>query len=193
MAILKARRVPSCGKGVIHNGLFDGGLVQGSGVTAQLLMEGRIAVMTEKQEWLDSQAASSSAAPERSATAAEYPLDQGLSRGFYSPFGFFATRRYLCTRPAASPLFLVMSPASAVRNSGRQTENPGSSPLDDEEKTTNRTRQKIKSSKASSRISKPASQKPLSAPARFASGNGGSGSGRTASISSFHSHSPPAG
>ena len=61
LAILKAKS-PSCGKGIIHNGLFDGGLVQGNGVTAQLLMESGIAVMTE-QEWLDSQAASSSAAP----------------------------------------------------------------------------------------------------------------------------------
>ncbi len=61
LAILKAKS-PSCGKGIIHNGLFDGGLVQGDGVTAQLLMESGIAVMTE-QEWLDSQTASSSAAP----------------------------------------------------------------------------------------------------------------------------------
>ena len=61
LAILKAKS-PSCGKGIIHDGLFDGGLVQGNGVTAQLLMESGIAVMTE-QEWLDSQAASSSAAP----------------------------------------------------------------------------------------------------------------------------------
>ena len=38
MAVLKSRS-PSCGKGFIHNGLFDGGLVPGTGVTAQLLME----------------------------------------------------------------------------------------------------------------------------------------------------------
>ena len=57
LAVLKSKS-PSCGKGVIHNGLFDGGLVPGNGVTAQLLMENGIAVMTE-QEWLDSQTVSS--------------------------------------------------------------------------------------------------------------------------------------
>ena len=49
-AILKSRS-PSCGKGIIHNGLFDGGLVPGTGVTAQLLMEDGIEVLTE-EEWL---------------------------------------------------------------------------------------------------------------------------------------------
>jgi D-alanine-D-alanine ligase len=56
LAILKAKS-PSCGKGLIHNGLFDGGLVPGDGMTAQLLMENGITVMTE-QEWLDAQAVS---------------------------------------------------------------------------------------------------------------------------------------
>ena len=56
LAILKAKS-PSCGKDLIHNGLFDGGLVPGEGMTAQLLMENGITVMTE-QEWLDAQAVS---------------------------------------------------------------------------------------------------------------------------------------
>lgn len=60
LAVLKSKS-PSCGKGLIHNGLFDGGLVPGNGVTAQLLMENGVTVMTE-QEWLDCQAASSSTA-----------------------------------------------------------------------------------------------------------------------------------
>ena len=49
-AVLKAKS-PSCGKGVIHNGRFDGGLVDGDGVTARLLAEHGIEVLTEK-EWL---------------------------------------------------------------------------------------------------------------------------------------------
>ena len=53
MAVLKSRS-PSCGKGFIHNGLFDGGLVPGTGVTAQLLMEDGIEVLTE-EEWLETQ------------------------------------------------------------------------------------------------------------------------------------------
>lgn len=57
-AILKSRS-PSCGKGIIHNGKFDGGLVSGNGVTAQLLMDHDMEVLTE-QEWLESHAASSS-------------------------------------------------------------------------------------------------------------------------------------
>ena len=60
LAILKAKS-PSCGKGHIHNGKFDGGLVPGNGVTARLLMENGITVMTEK-EWLDCQAGYSSTA-----------------------------------------------------------------------------------------------------------------------------------
>ena len=50
LAILKSKS-PSCGKGLIHNGLFDGGLVPGNGVTAQLLMEDGVTVLTE-QDWL---------------------------------------------------------------------------------------------------------------------------------------------
>ena len=56
LAVLKAKS-PSCGKGLIHNGLFDGGLVPGDGMTAQLLTENGITVMNE-QEWLDTQAVS---------------------------------------------------------------------------------------------------------------------------------------
>ena len=49
-AILKSKS-PSCGKGVIHNGLFDGELIFGNGVAAQLLIDHGIEVLTE-QEWL---------------------------------------------------------------------------------------------------------------------------------------------
>ena len=41
---------PSCGCGLIHNGKFDGGLVAGNGIAAQLLMDHGITVLTEK-EW----------------------------------------------------------------------------------------------------------------------------------------------
>ena len=40
-AILQDRS-PSCGIGKIHNGLFDGGLVEGDGITAQLFREAGI-------------------------------------------------------------------------------------------------------------------------------------------------------
>lgn len=53
VAVLKSKS-PSCGKGLIHNGLFDGGLIPGIGMTAQLLMEDGIEVMTE-DEWLKTQ------------------------------------------------------------------------------------------------------------------------------------------
>ena len=46
-AILKSKS-PSCGCGVIHNGLFDGGLTEGNGVLAQMLLEAGIVVVTEK-------------------------------------------------------------------------------------------------------------------------------------------------
>ena len=51
MAVLKSKS-PSCGCGVIHNGLFDGGLVPGNGVCAQLFLNEGIKVMTE-QEYLN--------------------------------------------------------------------------------------------------------------------------------------------
>ncbi|MBR0160047.1 MAG: DUF523 domain-containing protein [Oscillospiraceae bacterium] len=53
IAVLKAKS-PSCGKGLIHNGLFDGGLISGNGIAAQLLMDCGIEVLTE-EEWLASQ------------------------------------------------------------------------------------------------------------------------------------------
>lgn len=44
LAILQDRS-PSCGVGSVHNGLFDGGLVEGDGVAARLLREAGIAVL----------------------------------------------------------------------------------------------------------------------------------------------------
>ena len=48
IAILK-QRSPSCGSGQIHNGKFDGGLVDGWGVTAQLLRDNGITVYSEDE------------------------------------------------------------------------------------------------------------------------------------------------
>ncbi len=42
-------RSPSCGCGTIHNGLFDGELVAGDGVTTQLLKENGIRVIPASQ------------------------------------------------------------------------------------------------------------------------------------------------
>ena len=52
LAILKSKS-PSCGKGIIHNGKFDGGLVEGNGILTELLLSDGIPVMTE-QEYLKS-------------------------------------------------------------------------------------------------------------------------------------------
>ena len=49
-AVLKARS-PSCGKGCIYNGQFNGELVKGNGIAAELLLRNGIDVMTE-EEWL---------------------------------------------------------------------------------------------------------------------------------------------
>ena len=49
-AILKSKS-PSCGVGLIHNGRFDGGLIEGNGVFTQMLLVAGIPVMTE-QEYL---------------------------------------------------------------------------------------------------------------------------------------------
>jgi uncharacterized protein YbbK (DUF523 family) len=38
-------RSPSCGAGKVHNGLFDGGLVDGDGVTAALFRKNGIKVL----------------------------------------------------------------------------------------------------------------------------------------------------
>lgn len=45
-AILK-QCSPSCGSGIIHNGQFDGGLIDGWGVAAKLLRDNGIAVYSE--------------------------------------------------------------------------------------------------------------------------------------------------
>lgn len=47
MAVLKSKS-PSCGLGIIHNGKFDGGLVEGNGIFAELLLSEGIPVMTEQ-------------------------------------------------------------------------------------------------------------------------------------------------
>ena len=48
VAILKEKS-PSCGSGLIHNGLFDGGLVKGDGITTQLLKQNGIRVLGESE------------------------------------------------------------------------------------------------------------------------------------------------
>ena len=47
-AILKAKS-PSCGKGAIYDGSFEGRLASGDGVCAELLMKNGIAVYTENE------------------------------------------------------------------------------------------------------------------------------------------------
>lgn len=47
LAVLKSRS-PSCGCGVIYDGTFSGELIEGNGVTAQMLLDNEIVVMTEK-------------------------------------------------------------------------------------------------------------------------------------------------
>lgn len=48
LAVLKSRS-PSCGCGQIHDGAFTGGLVPGDGVTARLLKENGVPVLTEDE------------------------------------------------------------------------------------------------------------------------------------------------
>ena len=48
LAILKARS-PSCGSGKIYDGTFSGKLIDGNGVTAQLLIDNGIKVVTENE------------------------------------------------------------------------------------------------------------------------------------------------
>ncbi len=48
VAILKEKS-PSCGSGLIHNGLFDGGLTPGDGIAAQLLKSEGIRVLGESE------------------------------------------------------------------------------------------------------------------------------------------------
>ncbi|MFO7154713.1 MAG: DUF523 domain-containing protein [Caldicoprobacter oshimai] len=47
-AILKSKS-PSCGKGLVYDGTFTGKLIEGNGVTAQLLIDDGIEVMTEEE------------------------------------------------------------------------------------------------------------------------------------------------
>ena len=47
-AILKEKS-PSCGKGKIHNGNFDGGYIEGNGITAQLFIENGITILGESE------------------------------------------------------------------------------------------------------------------------------------------------
>lgn len=46
LAVLKARS-PSCGKNKIYDGTFSGKTIEGNGITAQLLIENGITVITE--------------------------------------------------------------------------------------------------------------------------------------------------
>lgn len=48
VAILKEKS-PSCGSGLIHNGLFDGRLVDGDGITTRLLKNEGIRVLGESE------------------------------------------------------------------------------------------------------------------------------------------------
>ena len=45
-AILKSKS-PSCGYGIIHNGQFDGGLTEGNGIFAEMLLQAGIPIQTE--------------------------------------------------------------------------------------------------------------------------------------------------
>lgn len=47
MAVLKARS-PSCGVGLIYNGKFNGALIDGNGVTAELFKKNGILLFTEE-------------------------------------------------------------------------------------------------------------------------------------------------
>ena len=48
IAVLKEKS-PSCGKDLIHNGKFDGGLVEGNGITVDLFLNNRINVYKESE------------------------------------------------------------------------------------------------------------------------------------------------
>ena len=49
VAALLKEKSPSCGKGLVHNGLFDGGTVPGNGIAAALLLENGIPVFGETE------------------------------------------------------------------------------------------------------------------------------------------------
>ena len=48
VAIMKEKS-PSCGNGLIHNGNFDGGLIEGDGITVRLLKKNGIKVFGESE------------------------------------------------------------------------------------------------------------------------------------------------
>lgn len=48
MAVLKSRS-PACGKGEIHDGRFDGGMTEGNGVFAEMLLKEGVRVMDEHE------------------------------------------------------------------------------------------------------------------------------------------------
>ncbi|MGL4761569.1 MAG: DUF523 domain-containing protein [Sarcina sp.] len=48
LAILKAKS-PSCGKGIVYDGTFSGNKVVGNGLTAQILIDNGIEVLTEEE------------------------------------------------------------------------------------------------------------------------------------------------
>ena len=48
VAILKEKS-PSCGRGLIHNGKFDGGLIEGYGIAAKLLKQEGIRILGESE------------------------------------------------------------------------------------------------------------------------------------------------
>lgn len=48
VAIMKEKS-PSCGNGLIHNGKFDGGLIEGDGITVRLLKKNGIKVFGESE------------------------------------------------------------------------------------------------------------------------------------------------
>ena len=48
LAILKAKS-PSCGKGLVYDGTFSGSKIIGNGVTAELLIENGVKVLTEEE------------------------------------------------------------------------------------------------------------------------------------------------
>ncbi len=47
-AVLKERS-PSCGRGLIHDGTFGGGMTRGDGIAAELLLENGITVLGESE------------------------------------------------------------------------------------------------------------------------------------------------
>lgn len=48
VAIMKEKS-PSCGNGLVHNGKFDGGLIEGDGITVRILKKNGISVFGESE------------------------------------------------------------------------------------------------------------------------------------------------